>query len=422
MLTKDEAFRLSKFSFEDLAESAGAMRDEFSKHFISYSPNVLLPLTHLCRDTCSYCSFAQSPDDLQSPYMPLEEIRSICEKGVTNLCGEALFTLGESPESRYEQASTWLTAHGYSSTIDYLVRASSTALLDYGLLPHVNPGAISDRELRALKEVSVSQGMMLESIARRLSEPGGPHFGAPDKTPARRLATLEAAGRAQVPFTTGVLVGIGDTRHERIEGLLALRDLNDRYGHIQEVIVQNFLPKPMTAMAFEPACTDEEHLWSIAAARLIMENTTHIQAPPNLVSSATELVRAGADDFGGISPVSIDCVNPERPWPHLETLTKELLTVGRKLRARTAIYPEYIHKHGFVAQHLKSFIANIVDSNGYMRKSPMYTGASNSTRESISRETQENDVLDLTQDERKVAQTKTGRKLRESNFPTSRPV
>lgn len=371
MITKDEAFRLTRFNSQDLGASARTIRDEHSKTRITYSPKVFLPLTQLCQDSCSYCSFAKSPELVENIYMNESQIINICEQGADAMCGEALFTLGESPEKKYLEAAQWLYENKHSSTIDYLAHCARLVLTQTGLLPHVNPGAISDRDLRALKEVSVSQGMMLETIAGRLSEPGGPHFGSPDKTPARRLATLEAAGRAQVPFTTGLLVGIGDTRHERIEALLAIRDLHQRYGHVQEVIIQNFLPKPNTGMASDPPCSDEEHLWTISAARLVFENTLHIQAPPNLTSSITSLIDAGVDDLGGISPVTIDYVNPERPWPHLDTISNELLALGKKLKARAAIYPEFIDKPGFVAEHVRPYIKAVVDGAGFLSRSPL---------------------------------------------------
>ncbi len=417
MLTKDEAFRLTRFSFEDIADNASAIRDEYALHTITYSPKVFLPLTHLCQDTCSYCSFAKSPDSLESLFMTADQIREICTQGVENNCFEALFTLGEAPENRYEQASLWLRERGYSTTTDYLADMARLVITEFSLLPHVNPGAISGKEIRLLKEVSISQGMMLESIAGRLCEPGGPHFGSPDKTPARRLATIEAAGRAQVPFTTGLLVGIGDTRHERIEGLLALRDLNSTYGHIQEIIIQNFIPKPVTAMASTPECDHEEHLWTIAAARMIFENTTHIQAPPNLASSIPDLIRAGIDDFGGISTVTIDYVNPEKPWPHLKTLADQILEFGKKLKARAAIYPEFISKPGFLADHLRVFVNAVTNEKGYIINDPL----KNNERNNVSA-TKQYKSIDLTEVavEEEIPLLPL-RQKRGSNFPVSKP-
>jgi FO synthase len=371
MLSTDEAYRLTRFSFSDLAPAASEIRDDFVGDTITYSPKVFLPLTYLCRDTCSYCTFAKSPSAISEAYMSIADILDVCAQGRDRRCSEALFTLGESPELRHDMARQWLDASGYSSTIDYLTTAARAALREGRLLPHVNPGAISDRDMLRLKEVSVSQGMMLESIAGRLCEPGGPHFGSPDKTPARRLATLEAAGRTRVPFTTGLLVGIGDTKLERIEGMLAIRDLHQRFGHIQEVIIQNFLPKPTTGMASAPACDEDEHLWTIAAARMIFEDTTHIQAPPNLAHSIDHLIDAGIDDLGGISPVTIDFVNPEKPWPHLDAIAASLSAHNKHLRARAAIYPEYISKLGFgVDDNVVPYLSSHVDSEGYLKQSP----------------------------------------------------
>ncbi|MFN8015052.1 MAG: 7,8-didemethyl-8-hydroxy-5-deazariboflavin synthase CofG [Acidimicrobiia bacterium] len=400
MLTKDEAFRLTRFNYDEISSSACEIRDDFSKEYITYSPKVFIPLTQLCQDICSYCTFAKSPDNVESIYMSLHNVRQSCSAGKDSFCSEALFTLGESPEKRYEEAALWLSSNGYRTTVDYLVKASEVAIHEFGLLPHVNPGAISDRELRALKEVSVSQGMMLENIAGRLCEPGGPHFGSPDKTPARRLATLEAAGRVMVPFTTGILVGIGETRHEIIESLLAIRDLHLRYGHIQEVIVQNFLPKSDTPMASSYPCPENEHLWAISAARLIFENTTHIQAPPNLATSVENLVNAGIDDFGGISPVTIDYVNPEKPWPHLISFNENITKFGKKLRARASVYPEFIKKPGFISQHITKYIDAQVNASGYLKKDPINSNE---------------DVIDLT-----VEESKSSTKRFSSNLPSSR--
>lgn len=370
MLSTDEAFRLTRYSYEEIAHLARDIRDEAYGDVITYSPKVFIPLTHLCQDSCSYCTFAQSPAKAEKLYLTLEDVTSLCVEGKNKKCSEALFTLGEAPENRYGEAKSWLEEHGYSSTIEYLITAGQRAL-DSGLFPHMNAGAIDESSLQSLKKVSASQGMMIESIAGRLSEPGGPHFGSPDKTPARRLATLEAAGRSRVPFTTGILVGIGENRYERIEALLAIRDLHQRFGHIQEVIVQNFLPKENTGMASVPGCDEDEHLWSIAAARLIFGNSVHIQAPPNLASNVLNLIDSGIDDLGGISPVTIDHVNPERPWPELEKLADILLVKNKKLKARTVVYPEFIDKLGFIEEHILSEVKERVNASGYLKQSPL---------------------------------------------------
>src|SRR5262249_41848765 len=266
------------------------------------------------------CLCAKPPACLDSPYLSRDEVLEIARRGAAAGCHEALFTLGEAPEARYPGARDWLSEREYKSTVDYLVDACRAVLDDTGLLPHANAGALSQSELERLRAVSPSQGMMVETLAARLGEPGGPHHGAPDKTPARRLATLEAAGRARVPFTTGILVGIGETRTERLDALEAIADAHRRHGHVQEVIVQNFLPQPGTPMHRAAACPPDELLWSIAVARLVLPPDVHLQAPPNLSDDLAPLLAAGIDDWGGVSPVTVDHVNPERPWPALERL------------------------------------------------------------------------------------------------------
>src|SRR5712691_4085646 len=248
----------------ELMAAAAAKRDARFGTRVTFSPKVFIPLTMLCRDRCGYCTFAKAPARVSAPYLTLDEVLAIARRGAELGCHEALFTLGEEPEERYPQAAAWLEANGYASTVDYLVAAAKLVLEETGLLPHANAGALSQPELERLRAVSPSQGMMIETLAARLGEPGGPHYGAPDKTPERRLATLEAAGRARIPFTTGILVGIGEAREERVDALLAIGDAHRRHGHVQEVIVQNFLPKPGTSMHRAAACPPDELLWSIA--------------------------------------------------------------------------------------------------------------------------------------------------------------
>ena len=328
-----------------LMAEAAALRDAAHGARITFSPKVFIPLTMLCRDKCGYCTFAKPPAHLVSPYLELDEVLAIARRGTALGCHEALFTLGEAPEARYPDAAEWLAARGYSSTVDYLVAACAAVLTETGLLPHANAGALTRAELERLRAVSPSQGMMIETLAARLGEPGGPHAGAPDKTPERRLATLEAAGEARVPFTTGILVGIGETRTERLEALVAIRDAHARHGHVQEVIVQNFLPKPGTSMWRSPACDPDEFLWTIAAARVVLGAEMHLQAPPNLSDAAdlAALVDAGIDDWGGVSPVTPDHVNPERPWPDLDVLRRATEAAGKTLAPRLTVYPEYVH-------------------------------------------------------------------------------
>src|ERR1700722_1903591 len=285
---------------------------------VTYSPKVFIPLTKLCRDRCGYCTFAQAPAHVASPYMSLDEVMVVAQAGQEAGCTEALFTLGERPELRYDEAARWLAARGYRSTVDYVATAAQMVLESTGLLPHANAGALYEHELAQLRTVRASQGMMLEVLA---DVPA--HRLAPDKTPERRLATLRLAGGLNTPFTTGLLVGIEETREDRLATLEAIAASHERYGHVQEVIVQNFLPKPRTAMAHHDPASDEEFHWTIAAARLVLPDDIHLQAPPNLSDDPTKLLDFGIDDFGGISPVTADHVNPERAWPAVATLSAE---------------------------------------------------------------------------------------------------
>src|SRR4029453_18193436 len=280
---------------------------------------------------CGYCTFAKPPARLDAPYLTIDEVVAIARHGAAMGCHEALFTLGGRPGEPPPPPRDWPAAHGHATTVDYVVAAARAVLDETGLLPHANAGALTRDQFAALRTVSPSQGMMLETLAARLGEPGGPHHGAPDKTPARRLAALEAAGEANVPFTTGILVGIGETRAERIEALVAIAESHARHGHVQEVIVQNFLPKAGTAMHRAPACDTDEMLWSVAAARLILGPAMHIQAPPNLSDDLGALLEAGIDDWGGVSPVTPDHVNPERPWPALDRLREATEASGKTL-------------------------------------------------------------------------------------------
>ena len=310
---------------------------------VSFSKKVFIPLTKLCRDVCHYCTFAQRPRRGEPAFLSPEAVLEIARAGQAAGCKEALFTLGDQPEQRYGAARDGLAALGFASTLAYLESAAALVLKETGLLPHLNPGVMDDAWLARLRKVSVSQGVMLETASERLSQRGGPHFGSPDKHPAVRLAMLEAAGRARVPFTTGILIGIGETRTERIEALLAIRDAHERHGHIQEVIIQNFRAKPGTRMADAPEPTLEDHVWTIAVARLVLGPAMNIQAPPNLQPEGlVALVRAGINDWGGVSPVTPDHVNPEAPWPHLADLERATEAAGRTLVERLAIYPELV--------------------------------------------------------------------------------
>jgi 7,8-didemethyl-8-hydroxy-5-deazariboflavin synthase CofH subunit/7,8-didemethyl-8-hydroxy-5-deazariboflavin synthase CofG subunit len=325
---------------DELMAAARRIRAERHGTRVTYSPKVFIPLTMLCRDHCGYCTFAKPPTRETAPYLSLEQVLETARAGAAAGCHEALFTLGERPEDRYPVARQALAALGHGSTVEYLAEACRTVVTETGLLPHANAGALSRDELARLRAFTASQGMMLESLSERLLTRGGPHFGCETKLPARRLATLEAAGDLRVPFTTGVLVGIGETRAERLDALAAIGAAHRRHGHVQEVIVQNFRPKPGTAMAGAPAPTLEEYLWTIAAARVLLDPGIHLQAPPNLTEGFGVLLEAGIDDWGGVSPVTADHVNPERPWPALERLREVTEAAGLTLAPRLTIYPE----------------------------------------------------------------------------------
>jgi len=325
-------------SLPDLLALASARRDESFGTRITYSPKVFIPLTFLCNDTCGYCTFAQPPARVEKLYLDPEDVLKIAKQGARQGCHEALFTLGERPENRYEVARDWLRERGYDSTVHYVAEMAKLVLAETGLLPHANCGALTKAELEQLRPFSPSQGMMIESINPDLEA----HRGAPDKVPARRLATLEAAGELQIPFTTGILIGIGDTRADQLAGLEAIADSHRRHGHVQEVIVQNFLPKLRTAMKGVRACPSDDYLWTLAAARLVLPADVHLQAPPNLSDDFGALVDAGIDDWGGVSPVTADHVNPERPWPDLDRLREVTEAKGHVLAPRLTVYPEFV--------------------------------------------------------------------------------
>jgi len=321
----------------ELMVLARKIRDQAFGSRITFSPKVFIPLTMLCRDKCGYCTFAQPPARLENPYLSPEQVLEIAKQGAKFGCHEALFTLGERPELRYEVAKDWLKQNNYDSTVHYLHDMAALVLRETGLLPHANAGALYRDELAMLRRVSPSQGMMLESLRDDLDC----HRGAPDKEPQRRLDTLNFAGELNIAFTTGILVGIGETRQDRIIALEAIAESHAKYGHIQEVIVQNFLPKPLTIMQREKPCPQDEYLWSIAAARIILPPEIHLQAPPNLSDDFGVLLDAGIDDWGGVSPVTADHVNPERPWPSLDKLRDATEKREKALAPRLTIYPEF---------------------------------------------------------------------------------
>jgi FO synthase len=310
---------------------------------VTYSPKVFIPLTKLCRDVCHYCTFAQPPRRGERAYMSGDEVLTVARAGAEAGCHEALFTLGDKPELRYRAARDELAELGCDTTLEYLARMCELVLAETGLLPHVNPGVMTRADLELLRPLSASMGLMLETTSERLSAKGGPHYGSPDKLPERRLETIRLAGELAIPFTTGILIGIGETREERLEALAAIRDLDARYGHIQEVIIQNFRAKPGTKMASAPEPSLEEHVWTIGAARELLGPKMKVQAPPNLAyDDFPKLLDAGIDDWGGVSPVTIDHVNPEAPWPEIVSLRAATEAAGSELAARLPIYPEYV--------------------------------------------------------------------------------
>jgi FO synthase len=328
---------------DELCAEARALRDEGHGLLVTYSPKVFIPLTKLCRDVCHYCTFAHPPRRGERAYMSIDEVLAVARAGAAAGCREALFTLGDKPELRYRVAREELEALGCETTLDYVARAAEAVLSETGLLPHLNPGVMTREDAARLRLVSASMGLMLETSSDRLSARGGPHFGSPDKVPARRLETLAAAGEERVPFTTGILIGIGESRAERIDALLAIRELAERYGHVQEVIVQNFRAKPGTRMAASAEPPLDELLWTIAVARILLGPHAHLQAPPNLsYDEFPRLLDAGIDDWGGVSPVTIDHVNPEAPWPELDRLRGATESRGLELAPRLPVYPEWI--------------------------------------------------------------------------------
>ena len=346
MISESEALQLAESrDTPALAARARKIRERNHAGIVTYSRKVFIPLTHLCRDVCHYCTFATVPRKVKAPYLSVNEVLAICEQGAELGCQEALFTLGEKPELRYKAAREALAELGFESTVHYLAEVAGIVLKKTGLLPHINAGNMTEQEVAMLRPVSASMGIMLESASPRLCEPGMPHYGSPDKIPAVRLETMELAGQAAVPFTTGILIGIGETRRERIESLLAIRAVHERHGHIQEVIIQNFRAKPDTRMARAPEPDLEELIWTIAVARLIFGPEMSIQAPPNLSPGALgQLIAAGINDWGGVSPLTPDHVNPEAPWPHLDELAMQTRSAGAFLEQRLTIYPEYLRR------------------------------------------------------------------------------
>jgi FO synthase len=362
---------------EELGQEARRLREAGHGSLVTFSPKVFIPLTKLCRDVCHYCTFARPPRRGERAYLSEDEVLQVARAGAAAGCHEALFTLGDRPELRYRVAREELRALGCETTLEYLAHCAGLVLEETGLLPHLNPGVLTEDDARTLRAVSVSQGSMVESVAERLCERGGPHFGSPDKRPARRLETIAAAGRASVPFTTGILIGIGETRAERIDALLAIRELGERYGHVQEVIVQNFRAKPGTRMAAAPEPPLEELLWTCAVARVVLGPAWSIQAPPNLsYEEFPHLLEAGIDDWGGVSPVTVDHVNPEAPWPELARLRWATESHGLELAPRLAIYPRYAREpERWVDAGVAPYVRRRADTEGLARENSWAAGA-----------------------------------------------
>jgi FO synthase len=361
-----------------LMRAAARLRDETHGNIVSYSRKVFIPLTHLCRDVCHYCTFARTPRRIDAAYMSPEQVLEVARQGATQGCKEALFTLGEKPELRYRAAREALDAMGFASTLEYLAHVAGRVLEETGLLPHVNAGNMNAAEIAMLRRVAPSMGIMLESASERLCARGMPHHGSPDKVPAVRLETLRLAGEAGVPFTSGILIGIGETRAERIEALLALRAAARTHAHLQEVIVQNFRAKPGTRMASAPEPDLDELLWTIAVARLVLGGAMNLQAPPNLSPGVLpQLLAAGINDWGGVSPLTPDYVNPEAPWPHLEQLAADTATAGYFLQERLTIYPAWAREPArWLDEGLRARVLRLSDGEGFPRTDDWLTGSS----------------------------------------------
>ena len=365
----DAAMRFIDEDWQALAPQAGALRDAAWGKQITYSRKVFVPLTQLCRDVCHYCTFAKTPSKLDKPYLTPDDVLKIAQQGAASGCKEVLFTLGDKPELRYPEAREALASMGFDSTLAYLEHVAGRVLNETGLLPHLNPGLLDAEDFARLRHVAPSMGIMLESASQRLCERGGPHFGSPDKQPERRLETLRLAGVARVPMTSGILIGIGETRLERIESLLALRELARQYGHLQEIIIQNFRAKPGTAMHDAPEPSMDELCWTVAVARLIFGPEMSLQVPPNLYSGdLTDLVRVGINDWGGVSPVTPDHVNPEAPWPHLDHLAQQTECAGFDLVERLTVYPRFIAaREEWLAPELHAPVLHLSDGAGLAR-------------------------------------------------------
>ncbi len=351
-----------------LLQAASAVRDRFHGRTISFSKKVFIPLTRLCRDYCGYCTFRRDPGEEGGRFLPPDEVLAIAEAGGRAGCKELLFSLGDQPERLFPEAAAQLRKLGFARTLDYLAAMTELTLDRTGLLPHANPGLMGRDDLVRLRQSNVSMGLMLENSSSRLLRKGGAHWKAPDKVPSLRLRTIEEAGRLRIPFTTGILIGIGETMEERVDSLLAIRSLHECYGHIQEVIVQNFRAKPETRFAAMPEPSLDDLLRTLAVARLILGGEINVQAPPNLSFEAfPRLIEAGLNDWGGVSPITLDFINPEAAWPAIDLLREKTASHGFELRERLSIYPEFALQRDFVHADVQAHLDRLRDKEGYAR-------------------------------------------------------
>jgi FO synthase len=373
MITHSEACTLIESPPEALPEllaRAGELRDRGRGRVVTFSAKVFVPLTTLCRDYCGYCTFRRDPGEPGAHTLTPEEVVALVQAGARLGAKEALFSLGDKPEARFPEQREFLRRHGHRTTLSYLRAMCALTLGESSLLPHANPGVMGERDLAALREVNVSMGIMLENVADRLLAPGLAHDNAPDKVPLRRLRTIALAGKLGIPFTTGILFGIGETPRERVDALVAIRDLHERWGHIQEVIIQNFRAKPGIPMRDAPEPTLDDLLRTLAVARLLLGPDVNIQAPPNLTPGVyPRLLAAGLNDWGGVSPLTPDHINPEKPWPGLRALRDATERQGFDFRERLAIYPEYATRAEFLDERLRPRVAALIDPDGLVRNS-----------------------------------------------------
>jgi FO synthase len=376
MISHDRACALIEgpaAALSDLLAAAGEVRDRGRGRTVTFSKKVFVPLTTLCRDYCGYCTFRRDPGEPGAHTMTPDEVVALAQAGARLGAKEALFSLGDKPEARFAEHREFLRRHGHRTTLEYLRAVAALTLAESTLLPHANPGVMAERDLAALREVSVSMGIMLETVSERLLGPGLAHDRAPDKIPARRLRTIALAGKLQIPFTTGILIGIGETLRERVDALVAIRDLHERHGHIQEVIVQNFRAKPRIPMRDAAEPTLEDLLRTIAVARLLLGPDVNIQAPPNLSPDVyPRLLAAGLNDWGGISPLTLDHINPEKPWPLIRELRRATEREGHAFRERLAIYPEFAARPEFLAEPLRPRVHALIDTDGLVKESHEY--------------------------------------------------